>query len=45
MGEEELRRRIRSIFDATRIPYEGAYEPDAEDMLVELFNEDLEEEE
>lgn len=45
MKEEELRRRIKEIFDITRIDYEGVYEPKAEDMLVELFNEETEEEE
>lgn len=39
MSEEELRRRIKQIFDVTRIPYEGVYESDAENMLVELFQE------
>jgi len=39
MPEEELRYRIKQIFDATRIDYEGVFEPHAEDMLVELFKE------
>ena len=45
MKEEELRDRIKMIFDKTRIDYEGVFEPTAEDMLIELFNEALEEEE
>lgn len=39
MSEEEKRRRIRNIFDMTRIDYEGILENKAEDLLIELFDE------
>lgn len=37
MEEAQIRQRIKQIFDTTRIDYEGVFEPEAENLLVNLI--------